>query len=97
MYSPAYGKVSLSHLADVIKGFPNTVVNMQFIQEAKDALKILLVVEQGRYSRQDEGMILEELRYRFGDEMQFTIELVEQIEKENSGKYRLIKNLMGIL
>ena len=92
LVSKQYGKVSLSHLADVIKGLPNTIINMQFIQESMDGITIRLVVDPARYTDQDKKLILDEMRYRFGDDMDFLIEIVDKIDKEKSGKYSLIKN-----
>ena len=51
LISPERGKISLSHLADVIKGMPNCVRNMQFIQEKSDSLRVLIVVDPSGLSR----------------------------------------------
>ena len=65
---------------------------MQFIQESMDGITIRLVVDPARYTDQDKKLILDEMRYRFGDDMDFLIEIVDKIDKEKSGKYSLIKN-----
>lgn len=85
-------KISLSHLADVIKGNPNSVIKMQFIQDEVESLKVLLVVDRNSYCKDHEEKIMTELRYRFGANMQIELQLVEDIPKESSGKYSLIKN-----
>ena len=36
--------------------------------------------------------IRKEMQYRFGEDMQYNIRIVDNIEKEKSGKYSLIKN-----
>ena len=46
LLSKQYGKVSLSHLADVIKGLPNSIINMQFLQEEPSTISINLVIDK---------------------------------------------------
>jgi len=94
LYNSEGGKVSLSHLADVIKGNPNSVIKMQFIQKSKKEVTVLLVVDKTLYNKSDESTILSEMRYRFGEEMKITMKVVDEIPREGSGKYQLIKNLV---
>ena len=91
LISKKHGKVSLSHLADVIKGLPNSIINMQFIQNSEDSIEILLVVDKNLFNDKDKQKIINEMTYRFGDDMEFIINLTDEIPKEKSGKYRLIK------
>ena len=90
LHSPERGNISLSHLADVIKGMPNCVRNMQFIQENEDALRVLLVIDGRLYRKEHNDMILGELRYRFGQSMDIQLEIVESIPLGPSGKYKLV-------
>ncbi len=92
LYSPATGLVSLSHLADVIKGLPNCVKRMQFIQHEINYIQVLLCVDLSSYNESSNQKILKELKYRFGGAMQFKIQLVESIKPESSGKVPLVKN-----
>lgn len=92
LYSAERGRVSLSHLADVIKGLPNCVKEMQFQQEDLDEVRILLVVDEGLYDTAAEETIRSAMRYRFGEAVRFSIERVEAIPREASGKFALIKN-----
>ncbi|MCC2524559.1 phenylacetate--CoA ligase family protein [Vibrio coralliilyticus] len=84
-------KVSLSHLADVIKGLPNCIRNIQFIQKMDNEIDILLEVDESLYNLSHERKLLDSLVYRFGSDTIFNITLVDCIPKEKSGKYRLIK------
>lgn len=84
-------KVSLSQLADVIKGLPNSVINIQFVQNSQDKLIVKLVVDRQLYCSKDEKQIINELEYRFGEGMTINLDYVEQIPHEKSGKYSLIK------
>ena len=92
LYSPEYGNVSLSHLADVIKGLPNCVKNVQFHQDVKDEITLWLNVDRELFDSTARQKIIQAMKYRFGDKMIFNIELKNSIPKEKSGKYALIKN-----
>jgi phenylacetate-CoA ligase len=92
LYSPQYGNVSLSHLADVIKGLPNCVSKVQFHQHIKTEIIIWLQVDMTLFDQAAKHKILQAMIYRFGENMIFSIELKDDIPKEKSGKYALIKN-----
>jgi phenylacetate-CoA ligase len=92
LYTESGGKISLSHLADVIKGNPNSIIKMQFIQNRKDHIELLMVVDERIYCEEHEDTIRKEMTYRFGDTMHIDIRIVKDIPKEKSGKYALIKN-----
>ncbi|MCW5520392.1 phenylacetate--CoA ligase family protein [Aureitalea sp. L0-47] len=92
LYNDSGFKVSLSHLADVIKGNPNSVIKMQFIQHDLMHIEVLLEVDSAIYTAADEEKIIKELRYRFGSAMKIEIKKVDTIPRESSGKFSLIKN-----
>lgn len=94
LFSPVKGKISLSHLADVIKGLPNCIKQMQFIQESLDEINLLMVVDNDAYNESYEKMIIEEMIYRFGETMKISINIVDSIERTSGGKFRLIINKM---
>lgn len=87
-------KVSLSHLADVIKGIPNSIKKIQFIQRERSELEILLVLDERLYTKKDELKLRESIKYRFGKEIRISMKIVEDIPREKSGKYSLIKNFL---
>lgn len=92
LFTKSGDKISLSHLADVIKGTPNSIIKMQFIQNTKDQLNVLMVIDDQIYTTDHEKKMLDELYYRFGDSMKIDFKIVADIPKEKSGKYALIKN-----
>lgn len=92
LFSKEKGKISLSHLADVIKGIPNSIKKMQFVQETQDVIDILVVVDETKYVREHEDSILREMEYRFGKQTLVNILQVADIPREKSGKFSFIKN-----
>lgn len=89
------GKISLSHLADVIKGMPNNIINMQFVQDVETEITINLVVDKDLYDKRDEKLIFQEMEYRFGKITKVHINYVDIIEREKSGKFALIKSTLN--
>lgn len=92
LFSIERGKISLSHLADVIKGMPNSIINMQFVQDKEDTITINLVIDQELFVKEEETMILKEMNFRFGIKTRIIFNYVNQIQREKSGKFSLIKN-----
>lgn len=92
LYTSQKEKVSLSHLADVIKGNPNSIIKMQFIQNDYNSINVKMVIDKELFVDKHEELILKELKYRFDKNMIFNIVKVDDIEREKSGKYSLIKN-----
>ena len=93
--SSQYGDVSLSHLADVIKGLPNCVRNVQFQQYKLEEIQVLLNVDKSLFDQKAEDKIAQALTHRFGKKTKFTFKLVSDIPKEKSGKFSLIKNYLS--
>lgn len=95
LFSKECGRVSLSHLADVIKGFPNCVKEMQFVQTNMDMITVKLVVDEPHYAEKYDKKIIDAMRERFGESVGSRIEHVNSIPRESSGKFSLTKNLVG--
>ena len=95
LYSKDHGKVSLSHLADVIKDVPGCIKEMQFIQKNLDSITIKIVVDDDIFNDHVTNNIYDSMSYRFGDSTKFVLEFVESISREPSGKYSLIKNTIS--
>jgi phenylacetate-CoA ligase len=90
--SPDGNKVSLSHLADVIKGMPSCIKKVQFIQREINLINLKMVVDKSQYIEKYNKLIIDSMLYRFGKNTKFILEQVDDIPREKSGKYSLIKN-----
>lgn len=88
-------KVSLSHLADVIKGMPTCIKKVQFCQSKPDEITVKLVIDEFQYHSKYNDLIIDSVKYRFGDAVYVKIEQVDDIAREKSGKYSLIKNKLN--
>jgi phenylacetate-CoA ligase len=86
------GNVTLCSLSNVIKGLPNCVKNVQFVQNDLKQIDIYIVVDTGTYKPEYDDLITKKMTYRFGGKMMFPIHKVNEIAREKSGKYSFIKN-----
>lgn len=96
LYSKERGKINAANMSNVIKYIPNAVKNIQFIQNVEDEIIINIAVDRERYLEKYDEEILNEMKNRFGLNMKFTINKMDEIPKEKSGKYRYIKNNLNL-
>ncbi|MBO5632416.1 MAG: phenylacetate--CoA ligase family protein [Aeriscardovia sp.] len=96
LYSKERGHISIANLSNVVKNLPNSIKNIQFIQESIDHIHIKLVVDSSRYQqKKQEPHIIEEMYNRFGKNMTFSIQYVDEIKRTRGGKYRMIINKLN--
>lgn len=92
LYSQERGHISNANMSNVIKHLPNTIINIQFVQDTIDHILIRIVVDKNKYHKNSEKHILKEMAIRFGEKMTYDIEYVDKIERSSSGKMRMIIN-----
>ena len=92
LFSPERGHISNANMSNVIKHLPNSVINIQFVQDQIDHILIRVVVDRNRYQKSDEKHIFDEMIIRFGEKMKYDIEYVDKIERTKGGKFRMIIN-----
>lgn len=88
--SAEYGRVNLGNLSNCTKGIDG-IVRFQIIQSTVQAVEVL--VESGSaFTADQEANFLSALRARLGQGMGIRLERVDEIPKERSGKFRIVKN-----
>lgn len=92
LYTPNGAKINAGNVANLLKNIPNAVIRAQFIQDKFDEVMVLLEVEKGVYNEEHEKMLRDEFIHKFGKDMKVKIKIVEEIPREKSGKFRMIKN-----
>ena len=95
LYSEERGHISNANMSNVIKHLPNSIINIQFIQDRIDHILIRAVVDKERYDKSGEHHIFEEMAIRFGEKMTYDIKYVDKIERTKGGKFRMIINNIG--
>lgn len=92
--SPTHGKVNLGNISNSTKDTKG-IVCFQLIQDRLDLLEVKMVVNK-EFDNTQELNFIKALRERVGDSIQFNINYVEDIPKEKSGKFRIVKNNLKI-
>lgn len=91
LYSPERGQINAVNMSNVIKYLP-AVQQIQFVQTTENHIDINVVYDKKIMHPDDDELLLHEMRQRFGTKMTFTINKLNEIPREKSGKFRFIKN-----
>jgi phenylacetate-CoA ligase len=91
--SPTHGKVNLGNISNSTKDTKG-IVCFQLIQDKVDNIEVKLVVNK-EFDTVQELHFISALRERIGNTVHLNLNYVDSIEKEKSGKFRIVKNLIG--
>lgn len=94
IWSSENGKVNLGNISNCTKDAPG-IICFQIIQRVSDAVEVKVVKGLG-FSKKDEEKFLSSLRARLGKSMNIVVSYVDEIPREKSGKFRIVKNLIGV-
>lgn len=95
LMTPEGLKFNVVHAANLLKTVGNVIIRAQFVQELPYRLTLFLVVDKVLFRKKHEQILLQELKYHFGEKMYTLIKYVDDIQRETNGKYCLIKNKLG--
>lgn len=90
IWSPENGKVNLGNLSNCTKDAEG-IICFQVIQEAPDAIDVAIMANE-RFTQQQRANFLDALAQRLGPSLRINIKVVDQIQREASGKFRIVKN-----
>lgn len=88
--SPTHGKVNLGNISNSTKGVEG-IIQFQVIQNELTSVDVL-VVASNQFVQTEQVKFKEALVERFGPEVEIEISIVDEIAKEKSGKFRIVKN-----
>ena len=71
------------------------VSHFKILQESLEHTRVLLVAGEG-YTRDREALIRDRLRQRLGDDVEVTMELVDEIPRSRSGKHRYVESRVSL-
>jgi phenylacetate-CoA ligase len=94
LYSKERGKITLGNVSNCVK-YSNGVVKFQAMQDNVDEVVVKLVIDKALYTTKDEAAIVNEFAARLGPKIRIRTEYVDDISKEKSGKYRIVKNTIS--
>lgn len=94
IYTKDMGKISLSHITLCINEVEGILL-LQAVQDDLHELKISIVVDN-RFNDNQEKIFIMSLRRMVGQNIIITLKKVDDIPKEKSGKFRIVKNNLKI-
>lgn len=92
LYATNGCKINSGNVSNIFKNVPNAVVKVQIVQEEMKKIIIKLVVDKKQYKKEFEDLIISEAKAKLGNDMNIEINVVADIKREKSGKYRMIIN-----
>ncbi len=92
LYTAEGAKINAGNVSNLLKYLPNVIIHSQFIQEKKDEIVLLLEVDKEKYTAKYEDDLKKEFQHKFGENTKLTIKYVNKIQREASGKFRMIVN-----
>lgn len=92
LYNVDGAKISAAHVANLFKDVPNSVIQVQAVQDRMDHVDLHLVVDRRTYGPDHEQIIKDAFQYTFGPSTDVSIQVVDEIPREASGKFRLVVN-----
>lgn len=95
LYTPDGAKINAGNVSNLLKNLPNVVIRAQFRQSKMDEVLALLEVDEG-FGAEHEKILREEFAHKFGPEMKVEIQIVKEIPREKSGKFRMILNTVDV-
>ena len=95
LYTAEGAKINAGNVANLFKNMPNALVRAQCTQEAMDRITIKLEIDKNLYRHEYDDLLRKEFLHKFGPATKITIEHVDEIPREKSGKFRMIKNMVA--
>lgn len=92
LYTSDGAKINGGNVANLFKNMPNALIRAQTIQDEMNEITILLEVDKNRYKLEYDEMLEDEFLHKFGKGTKINIKHVDEIPREKSGKFRMIKN-----
>lgn len=92
LYTAEGAKINGGNVANLFKNMPNALIRAQAIQYKFNEIIILLEVDKKRYKSKFDDLLKQEFLHKFGVETKINIKHVDEIPREKSGKFRMIKN-----
>lgn len=92
LYTAAGARMNSVNVANLFKYIPNAIIRAQICQDKMDELEVKLEVDKNLYLPEYDDTLRQEFLHKFGPDTKVHIRHVDEIPREASGKFRMIKN-----
>lgn len=96
LYTADGGKINSGNIANLFKNMPNALIRAQTNQERLGEVEVLLEVDKKLYKSEYDRLLRDEFVHKFGSTTNIVIKHVDEIPREKSGKFRMVKNNVRI-
>ncbi len=79
----------IGRLSPAIKAFPNSVKEVQFVQNSLEQIDLFIVPDEKKFNDNHLNLVIEEIKKRTGDKVKIIPHLVNQIKRGSNNKFRL--------
>ena len=93
IWSPENGKVNLGNISNCTKDAEG-IVCFQVVQDQPDAVDVAVVANE-RFNDEQRTQFMQAMALRLGTAMHINLDVVEEIPREPSGKFRIVKNRLS--
>lgn len=94
LYTAEGAKINGGNIANLFKNVQNALVRAQTIQNEIGKVTVLLEIDKDKYNTKNDDLIKNEFKHKFGRTTEVKIKHVNEIPREKSGKFRMIKNMI---
>ena len=94
LYKADGAKINSVNIANGFKNIPNAIIKAQVLQKKIGTIYIKLEIDKNLFKPHYDKILRNEFIHRFGTSTKIIIEHVNEIPREKSGKFALIKNLV---
>lgn len=91
LYSRETGKICQGNIVNSVKNVKG-IIRFQIVQKDLESILVKIVRTEEYIKEIEEKKLIKELRIRLGKEIGIHFSYVDEIPRERSGKYRLVKN-----
>jgi len=96
LYSADGAKINSGNIANLFKNMPNALIRAQTVQEKMNEITVKLEVDKNLYKSEFDDLLRDEFIHKFGTKTKIIIEHVDEIPREKSGKFKMVKNSIDI-
>jgi phenylacetate-CoA ligase len=97
LYKLDGAKINSGNISNIFKIIPNAIIHAQVVQERIGEVFIKIHVDEDKYKPSYDDLLKNEFIGKFGYGTSVFIKHVDEITREKSGKYMLVKNLVKVV
>lgn len=91
LYTAEKGKINSGNLSNIFRNMPNSMIRTQLQQKELGKVTAFLEIDKEKYLPEYDEILKEEFSKKFGLTTKLEVVHVDEIPREVSGKFRMVK------